>query len=299
VAAALPQLTFTNITAQTVTIASPGPTTNNFAVSSFGSTTACSATSAPATDAFCIAAMDWDGDSTPTRTVGEGPLGVFSFKAGTASSGAISLTGVNFKAKTAAAPNPFATVGHLGATISLYLDKSVVTIPPGTANGISVVLKRDFPGDALPASHAYGAMYPIRVQTQTARTLALDTPAGLGDAHYVKHTLAQEISTSYTACVAGDSSRSESHSLWEVYAPAGSASVTLPTLPASFPRAGLAGNLPGLIDPAATIEDDKITWSSITIREGLNGSFSYDRLRLGGFRKYGTHFTSNSGDYTP
>ena len=63
--------------------------------------------------------------------------------------------------------------------------------------------------------------------------------------------------------------------------------------------ATLAGNLPGLIDPAATAENDKITWGSTTIREGLNGAFSYDGLRLSGFRKYGTNFTTNSGDYVP
>src|SRR4029078_9803400 len=74
-AAALTQLAFTNITAQTLNVAAPGPTANNFAASSFGSTTACTATGAPGTDAFCIAAMDWDGNSSPTRTVGEGPLG--------------------------------------------------------------------------------------------------------------------------------------------------------------------------------------------------------------------------------
>ena len=61
----------------------------------------------------------------------------------------------------------------------------------------------------------------------------------------------------------------------------------------------LGGNLPGLIDPTATAEDDKIIWSSTTVREGLNGSFDYDGLRFSGFQKYGTQFTTNSGDYLP
>jgi len=297
IAAALTQLTFTNITAQTLNISAPGPTANNVTVSSYGSTTACTATGAPASDAFCIAAMDWDGNSTPSRTVGEGPLGVFSFKAGTASGGNVNLTGVNFKAKTAAAPNPFTTVGHMGATVSLYLDKT--TAPVATANGVSVVLKRDFPSDTLPATFAYGAMYPIRAHSQGGRTLTLDVPAGLGTAQYVKHSLSQEITVDYTACAANDSSRVASNPLWDVYAPAGTASVTLPTLPASFPRATLSGNLPGLIDPAATVDDDRITWTSTTIREGLNGSFDYDQLRMTGFRKYGTHFTTNSNEFVP
>ena len=43
--------------------------------------------------------------------------------------------------------------------------------------------------------------------------------------------------------------------------------------------ATLGGNLPGLIDPGATAEDDEISWTSTTIREGLNGAFSYDQLR--------------------
>jgi hypothetical protein len=299
VAAALTQLTFTNITAQTLNIAAPGPVANNVTVSSYGSTTACTATGAPGNDAFCIAAMDWDGNTTPTHNVGEGPLGVFSFKAGAITGGAVNLTGVNFKAKTAGAPNPFTTVGHLGATVSLNLDKAAVTIPPGTANGVSVVLKRDFPSDTLPATFAYGAMYPIRVHNQAARTLTLTTPAGLTGAQYVKHTLAQEISTDYSACAANDSSHVVTNTLWEVFSPQATAAVTLPTLPASFPRATLGGNLPGLIDPTATVDDDKITWTSTTIREGLNGGFSYDGLRLGGFQKYGTNFTTNSGDFVP
>jgi len=87
--------------------------------------------------------------------------------------------------------------------------------------------------------------------------------------------------------------------LWEVYAPFANASVTLPTLPASFPRAGLSGNLPGLIDPSATPDDDKIVWTSTTVREGLNGGFDYNGLRLSGFQRYGTQFTTNSGDYQP
>src|SRR6185295_17867077 len=112
-------------------------------VSSFGSTTACTATGAPAIDAFCIAALDWDGNTTVSRNVGEGPLGVFGFKTSPATAGAVNITGVNYKAKTAGAPNPFTTVGHMGATVSLNLDKAAVTIPPGTANGVSVVLKRN------------------------------------------------------------------------------------------------------------------------------------------------------------
>jgi hypothetical protein len=172
-------------------------------------------------------------------------------------------------------------------------------VPANVANGISAVLKRDFPSDTFPASFAYGAMYPIRVQTQTGRTLALDTPAGLTGAQYVKHTLSQEVSVDYSACDPNDSTRTTLNPLWEVYAPLANASVTLPTLPASFPRATLGGNLPGLIDPTATAEDDKIIWSTTTVREGLNGSFDYDGLRLSGFQKYGTQFTTNSGDYLP
>jgi hypothetical protein len=294
--AAISQFTFTNITAQTFNINSPGPTTNNFNVGSYDAQTACTATGAPGTHAFCIAGMDWDGNTTPTHNVGEGALGVFSFKASSIAGGLVNLTGVNYRSKAAGAP--FTTVGHLGATVSLNLDKSAITIPPGTANGISAVLKRDFPSDTFPGSFAYGAMYPIRVQTQTGRTLALDAPAGLTGAQYVKHTLSQEVTVAYSACSTNDSERTSLNPLWEVYAPA-TASVTLPTLPASFPRATLGGNLPGLIDPTATAEDDKIIWSSTTVREGLNGSFDYDAIRFSGFQKYGTQFTTNSGDYLP
>jgi len=293
--AAISQFSFTNITAQTFNINAGGPTAANFNVGNYDATTACTATGAPGTHAFCIAGMDWDGNTTPTHNVGEGALGVFSFKASTIAGGLVNLTGVNYRSKAAGAP--FTTVGHLGATVSLNLDKSAPTIPPGTADGISVVMKRDFPSDTFPGSFAYGAMYPIRVQTQTGRTLTLDTPAGLTGAQYVKHTLSQEVSVAYTACDPNDSERTSRNPLWEVYSQ--SASVALPTLPASFPRATLGGNLPGLIDPTATAEDDKILWSSTTVREGLNGAFDYDALKLSGFQKYGTQFTTNSGDYLP
>ena len=293
--AAISQFSFTNITAQTFNINAGGPTAANFNVGSYDATTACTATGAPGTHAFCIAGMDWDGNTTPTHHVGEGALGVFSFKASTIAGGLVNLTGVNYRSKAAGAP--FTTVGHLGATVSLNLDKSAPTIPPGTADGISAVLKRDFPSDTFPGSFAYGAMDPIRVHTQTGRTLALDTPAGLASAQYVKHTLSQEVSVDYTACSANDSTRTSRNPLWEVYSQ--SASVALPTLPASFPRATLGGNLPCLIDPTATVEDDKVIWSSTTVREGLNGAFDYDALRLSGFQKYGTQFTTNSGDYLP
>lgn len=295
--AAISQLSFTNITAQTFNINAPGPTANNFSVGGYDSSTACSATGAPGTHAFCLAGMDWDGNTTPTRTVGEGPLGVFSFKAGQTVAGAVNLTGVNYRSKGAGAP--FNTVGHLGAVVSLNLDESSPTIPPGTAGGISVNLKRDFPSDTFPGSFAYGAMYPIRTQSQSGRTLSLGTPAGLTGAQYVKHTLSQQVSTAYTACDPNDSERTSRNPLWEVYAPQASASLTLPTLPASFPRATLGGNLAGLIDPSVTAEDDKIDWTSTTVREGLNGSFNYNGLRFSGFQKYGTQFTTNSADYLP
>jgi hypothetical protein len=293
--AAISQLSFTNITAQTFNINAVGPTPNNFSVTNYDASTACTATGAPGTHAFCIAGMDWDGNTTPTHNVGEGALGVFSFKAGQTSGGAVNLTGVNYRSKGAGAP--FNTVGHLGATVSLNLDKNAV--PANVANGISAILKRDFPSDTFPGSFAYGAMYPIRSQTQSGRTLTLDTPAGLTGAQYVKHTLAQEVSVAYTACEANDSERTSRNPLWEVYAPQATASLTLPTLPASFPRATLGGNLPGLIDPTATADDDKIVWSTTTVREGLNGSFNYDGLRFSGFQKYGTQFTTNTADYVP
>jgi hypothetical protein len=56
----------------------------------------------------------------------------------------------------------------------------------------------------------------------------------------------------------------------------------------------------GLEDPGvagATVE--LVNWSGTTIRDGLNGAFTHDGLRLGGFRKYGTHFTTDSGDFAP
>ncbi len=295
--AAISQLSFTNITAQTFNIAGPGPTAHNFSVGGYDSSTACTATGAPGTHAFCLAGMDWDGNTTPTHTVGEGALGVFSFKASSIAGGVVNLTGVNYRSKGAGAP--FNTVGHLGAVVSLNLDESAPTIPPGTASGISVSLKRDFPSDTFTGSHAYGAMYPIRTQSQSGRTLTLATPAGLTGAQYVKHTLSQEVSVAYTACDPNDSERTSRNPLWEVYAPQATASFTLPTLPASFPRAGLGGNLPGLVDPTATADDDKIVWATTTVREGLNGSFDYDALRFSGFQKYGTQFTTNSGDYLP
>ena len=71
---------------------------------------------------------------------------------------------MNYRSKAAGAP--FTTVGHLGAAVSPNLDENAV--PATIANGISAVLKRDFPTDTFPASFAYGAMYPIGCKPRRA-----------------------------------------------------------------------------------------------------------------------------------
>ena len=105
------------------------------------------------------------------------------------------------------------------------------------------------------------------------------------------------ISEAYTACNPSDSSRESTRILWEIYTPDGLDSWTLPTPASGWPRAGLGGDLAGLIDPNLSPEDDLLRFESQTIFQGIASGFDYDEIRLFDFRSFVTHVTTNTVDY--
>ncbi len=82
-----------------------------------------------------------------------------------------------------------------------------------------------------------------------------------------------------------------------MWAPGGLDAVRLPEPPAGWPRQEIGGELAGLVDPAATPEDDELLWSAATEHLGTHPGFDYHRLRFDDVRLHVTHSTRNRADY--
>lgn len=281
-------------------VASAGPATQNIKLTQADSNDVnCTLSNLPATsDVFCATAVDFDSaGSGGSLLPGEGRLGLTGFKAVTLGAGATS-TSIT-KAPRVPKAGPFASSDYLGAIAALYLDKARPGIPVGAASGVSAVIKRAAPYGTSGGTMTVADMFPIRVLTQNARTAGLSAaPAAPSvTADFVVHTFTQEVSTKYTSCQANDSTKTVSYTVWKVYTPGSTVSVTLPTLPASWPSAGAAGNFAGMVDPAATADTDSISWNAMTVHEARATAFDYDAIVLKEFTKYATHITSNTAGW--
>ncbi len=295
-ASALLQLSLRQIGAQAITVAASGQTIQNLDTpTNLTSNVACSITNAPtAADAFCLAAGDWESAGAGL-TPGAGHLFVMGFKVGdTVGNPTLSITGVTSAAKAGA----FAGIDYVGAAVATYLDAGKVGIPPGTDGGASGILNRSgSPWAAGPM--VFDNFFPIRTMTRAGRDFSLSSLPGATHppAHLVRHTLFQEVDETYAACAPGSASRTRSQRLWDIYTHGAADAFALPTLPASWPRANIAGDLQGLVDPAATPEADKVVWTSLTAYEGLNAGFLYDAIELADYRAFVTHVTTNKVDF--
>jgi hypothetical protein len=114
---------------------------------------------------------------------------------------------------------------------------------------------------------------------------------------FTELNIKQVVNTTYTGCATNDSTESTRYPVWRVIAPATATAVALPTLPAGWPRAALAGDLSGLIDPTATAENDSLEIAVSTTDMGLNPGFSYAAFRFADFVKYATHVSSNQAGF--
>ncbi len=304
IAAGLPSITLNKSGAvNPYTVAAAGPTTQNIDMAQTDlKDVTCSLGNLPAVaDVFCATAVDYDSaGSAGALLPGEGRLGLTGFKAAT-------LTGAATTATVASAPRvpktgPFASTDYLGAIAALYLDKARTGIVPGTANGVTAVIKRTAPYSATGGGTMTATDFmPIRAMTQTTRTAGLGaTPAApSATADFVIHTFTQDVSTAYTTaapCSAAQTHK-DSYTLWKVYAPGSNVAVALPTLPASWPAAGAGGNYAGLVNPATTTEDDVVSWQTMTVHETRASAFNYNNFVVKEFTKYATHISTNNLDW--
>ena len=109
--------------------------------------------------------------------------------------------------------------------------------------------------------------------------------------------LDQVVTETYTACLPDDSIRTQRITHWEIYLPGDATAWILPTPPPGWPRQDAGGEFAGLVDPAATPEDDLIEQTATTLHLGTLPSFAYDRLLLPDVRRHVTHVTRNTVAY--
>ena len=261
----------------------------------------CSLSNYPAaSDVFCVSVGDIDSGGASALTPGEGRLIFNGFK--TAVAGTNTATAVNLaNLTTVDNVGALANMDDLAITAAFYNDKARAGIPAGTANGTSAIFNRAgadlFAGNPTVSFNNY---LPIRSVARTSRafTLGAATNATSPAApDFTELNIKQVVNTTYTGCAANDSTESTRYPVWRVIAPATATAVSLPTLPAGWPRAALAGDLSGLVDTTATAENDSLEVTVATTDMGLLPGFSYGAFRFADFVKYATHVSSNQAGF--
>ncbi len=300
--AALGTLTLTNFGGATATVNAAGPTTRDIALSTtLRNNVGCSLSNYPAaSDVFCVSVGDIDSGGASALTPGEGRLIFNGFK--TAVAGTNTATAVNLaNLTTVDNVGALANMDYLAITAAFYNDKARAGIPAGAANGTSAIFNRAgadlFAGNPTVSFNNY---LPIRSVARTSRafTLGAATNATSPAApDFTELNIKQVVNTTYTGCAANDSTESTRYPVWRVIAPATATAVSLPTLPAGWPRATLAGDLSGLVDTTATAENDSLEVTVATTDMGLLPGFSYGAFRFADFVKYATHVSSNQAGF--
>ena len=305
IAAAVNQLALTNFGGANLTVSAPPAGNRNIALSTtLTRNVRCNLTNYPAaSDVFCVAAGDLDSLASATQRVGEGRLFLMGFRTAvttTTTTTNVALSDLTTIDNTAA----FAGIEYLSATAALYLDDTRAGIPAGTANGISAIFNRTGTDlstgtAAAPTAVAFNNYLPVRTLSRAGRVVTLGTASSATSAvpHFAEVVVNQVVDQVYSGCVANDSTRTARYPLWRVVAPATATSVALPTVPTTWPRATLAGDLQGLIDTAASAENDRIEVRVSTTAERDNPSFAYDAFRFADFVRFATHVTSNVIDF--
>ena len=296
---ALSQISLNGIGVESVTADAPGPTVQDIGISeSLNQNIDCNFTNTPAAaDAFCVSAGDWDSGSTGLLSPGEGRLFIHGF--GYVDASGTGPWSVNNLAWVDRAGD-FSGIEYIGAAVALYLDDVKAGIPSGTAQGISAIVDRAptaFQGSG--GTMTWNDFFPIRLLLRSARDFSMSavpsSPNPIPD--YTRSEFQQVVTITYPTCGSDTSSRDEVFALWIVYTPEGMDAFTLPTLPSGWPREMSGSDFSGLIDPAATGEDDVVRWQPYTITETINPGFLYDKFYVEDFRRYGTHITTNEEDF--
>ena len=299
---ALGSITLTNFGGGTATVNAAGPTNRDIALgTTLRNNVGCNLTNYPAaSDVFCVSVGDIDSGGASALTAGEGRLIFQGFKtavAGTNSATAVNLTNLTTVDNVGALAN----MEYLAISAAFYNDKARAGIPAGTANGTSAIFNRAgvdlFAGNPTVSFNNY---LPIRSVARTGRAITLGAATNATSPaapDFTELTVKQVVNTTYSGCATNDSSESSRYPVWRVIAPATATSVSLPTLPAGWPRAALAGDLSGLLDTTATAENDSLEISVATTDMGIHPGFTYPTFRFADFVKYATHVSSNQAGF--
>lgn len=305
IAAAVNQLALTNFGGANLTVSAPPGANRNIALSTaLTRNVRCNLTNYPAaSDVFCVAAGDLDSLASAAQRVGEGRLFLMGFR--TAVTTTTTTTNVALSDLTTIDnAGAFAGIEYLSATAALYLDETRVGIPAGTANGITAIFNRTGTDlstgtTAAPTAVAFNNYLPVRTLSRAGRVVTLGAASNTTSAipHFTELVYNQVVDEVYSGCAANDSTRTARYPLWRVIAPATATTIALPTVPTTWPRAALAGDLQGLIDTAASPENDRIEVRASTTAERDNPSFAYDAFRFVDFVRFATHVASNVIDF--
>jgi hypothetical protein len=245
---------------------------------------------------FCVAGADYDSGAFPQMTTGEGRLFVIGLDSGIAVAPPGSL---NLAVTSIADTGAFAGIEYLGGAIAFW-DEANPNAEPGTEKGSTVVFDRSNASfDGSGGAMTFDDFFPIRLLARAGRDFALAALPGAPHpvAHYTRTEVEQLVTETYTACLPSDAVRERRRRYWTVIGPGSHDGFTLPTPPATWPRAALGGDLAGLVDTSATPEDDLLVWTNTTFHEGLHPAFDYDRIRLFTFRSFVTHASTNEVAY--
>jgi len=288
IAAALVDVTFERIGVITRNISAPGPTTADISVSTTvtGNVNCNISNAPPGTDAICVTAGDWDSNTNAALTVGEGRLFPMGLKVAPTMMGSATINNVT----TVNNAGDFANIDFVGAAATLYLDP--MTAPAGLGAGVSAIIDRSNTSfNSSGGTLNFNNFFPIRTQARMNRDITQAVlPGGSHPApHYVVTTISQSVDTPYPVCGGMMDISTDDRTLWTLYSPGALNTVTLPTPPASWPRATNGG----LVDSMTTPETDALTYLSLTVHEGLNTSFDYDNRSLDDLNRFGTHVTVN------
>jgi len=295
IAGAVSDITFTKIGVQNVNVSAPGPTTQDINTgTNLVSDVSCTVNNAPpSSDVFCMTAGDWESQASGV-TPGAGSLFLSGFKTIDTEGTSLPATMSNIT-RAPSNVSPWSGTDPVYASAALYLSDDKNGIVPGTADGVTIIAKRDNPSTNL----VFNDYFPIRTHTRDGRSYSLSALPGSGHpgAHTVRVTIQRVVTETYSGCDAGDSERSREEPLWTVYLRGSDNGFDLPVPPASWPSAGLDGALAGLVDVDDTPEDDSLQWKSITVHEGLNPGYNFDQMSLSTFRQSVTHVSSNEAPF--
>jgi hypothetical protein len=246
----------------------------------------CAARDVPGDAALvCVAAGDWSGGDGTGRLFPMGLATVGADVVDDARPGA-----ANLPLTTVAPQGVFRDVGYLGVGVALYLDPD--RTPAGQAGAVSAVLDRRSLGAAGGQLDLRG-FFDTSALTRDDLTFSWEPVATAQSpaADLCRVEIVRTVRTTYSpgACSAN---RVETYELpvWSGYVTGDPGTLSLPTLPAAWPRAAQGG----LVDTGATPEADGLTMRFTCMGLGLTPGFDFRAASFADLIDGLTHISSNS-----